>query len=235
LCTLEITTKTPATEAATKLYIHNVYNPPRSSDCRTSCLPHLRTALSAHQEEEQIILGDFNLHHELWGGLTVRERDPESDDLIDIMEEYQLGSLLPADTVTYDDKNGQSCIDLCYGTQDLVDRVVKCGVDYEMDHNSDHLPIITILDLRTIQRQQAETRDWSSTMRSVGSTSVLHWLHAIAQCNNSFLILVCSTILNYIYHLCALEVVASVWRVTGTFFQKTISAGQIISALLIRL
>jgi hypothetical protein len=26
-----------------------------------------------------------------------------------------------------------------------------------------------------------------------------------------------------------------VWRVTGTFFQKTISAGQIISALLIRL
>jgi hypothetical protein len=30
---------------------------------------------------------------------------------------------------------------------------------------------------------------------------------------------------------CALQL----WRVTGTFFQKTISAGQIISALLIRL
>jgi hypothetical protein len=43
----------------------------------------------------------------------------------------------------------------------------------------------------------------------VGSTSVLHWLHAIAQCNNSFLIVLCSTILNYIYYLCALEVVAS--------------------------
>jgi hypothetical protein len=57
------------------------------------------------------------------------------------MEEYQLGSLLPPETVTYDDKNTQSCIDLCYGTQELVDRVVKCGVDYEMDHNSDHLPI----------------------------------------------------------------------------------------------
>ncbi|XMA13648.1 hypothetical protein WAI453_006439 [Rhynchosporium graminicola] len=162
LSTLEITTTSPTTEAATKIYIHNVYNPPRPSDYRTSCLPHLRTALSAHQKEEQIILGDFNLHHELWGGLTVRERDPESDDLIDIMEEYQLGSLLPADTVTYDDKNAQSCIDLCYGTQDLVGRVVKCGVDHEMDHNSDHLPITTILDLRTVQRQQAEIRDWSS-------------------------------------------------------------------------
>lgn len=92
LCTIEITTKTPATEAATKIYIHNVYNSPRSSDHRTSCLPHLRTALSAYQEE-QIILGDFNLHHELWGGLTVRERDPESDDLIDLVEDFQLGSL----------------------------------------------------------------------------------------------------------------------------------------------
>jgi hypothetical protein len=38
---------------------------------------------------------------------------------------------------------------------------------------------------------------------------VLHWLHAITQYNNLFLIVLCSTILNYIYHLCALEVVAS--------------------------
>jgi hypothetical protein len=162
LSTLEITTISPTVEAATKIYIHNVYNPPKSSDHRTSCLPYLRTVLSAYQEEEQIILGDFNLHHKLWGGLTVRESDPESDDLIDIIEEYRLSSLLPADTVTYDNKDAQSCIDLCYGTQDLANRVVKCGVDDEMDHNSDHLPITTILDLRTIQRKQVKTRDWSS-------------------------------------------------------------------------
>jgi hypothetical protein len=37
----------------------------------------------------------------------------------------------------------------------------------------------------------------------------LHWLHAIALCNDSFFLILCSTILNYIYHLCALEVVAS--------------------------
>jgi hypothetical protein len=120
-------------------------------------------ALSACQEEEQIILGDFNLHHELWGGITVRERDPESDDLIDIIGEFQLSSLLPADTITYDDKNAQSCIDLCYGTQDVVDRVIRCGVDLRMDHNSDHLPITTLLDFRTIQRPQADARDWSNT------------------------------------------------------------------------
>ena len=162
LCTLEIITNTPPTEAATKFYIHNVYNPPRSSIHRTSCLPHLRTVLSANQEEEQIILGDFNLHHEIWGGLTVRERDPESDDLIDLVEDFQLGSLLPTGTITYDDKNAQSCIDLCYGTQDLVNRVITCSVDPSMDHNSDHLPITTRLDLRIVQRPKVDTHDWSS-------------------------------------------------------------------------
>jgi hypothetical protein len=33
-------------------------------------------------------------------------------------------------------------------------------------------------------------------------------LHTISQYNNSFLIILCSMILNYIYHLCALDVVA---------------------------
>lgn len=77
-----------------------------------SCLPHLSTALSANQEEEQIILGDFNLYHELWGGLTIRESDPKSNDLIDLVEDFQVGSLLPNGTITYDDKNTQSCMDL---------------------------------------------------------------------------------------------------------------------------
>ncbi|PVH67570.1 hypothetical protein DL98DRAFT_523264 [Cadophora sp. DSE1049] len=31
-----------------------------------------------------------------------------------------------------------------------------------MDHNSDHLPITTRLDLRIIQRPKVDTRDWSS-------------------------------------------------------------------------
>src|SRR5690242_9529663 len=170
--TLEITTRTSNADTISKIIIHNIYNPPRSSDHRVSCLPHLRTALSAHYGEEQIILGDFNLHHEAWGGLTVRASDPESDDLIDLVEEFQLGSLLPAGTITYDDKNAVSCIDLCYGTQDLVDRVITCNTDASMDHNSDHLPITTTLDLRTMQRPEVDTYDWSSMDEKVFRTSL---------------------------------------------------------------
>jgi hypothetical protein len=68
---------------------------------------------------------------------------------------------LPAGTITYDDKNAQSCIDLCYGTQDLVDRVITCSADPSMDHNSDRLPITTRLDLRIMQRPKVDTHDWA--------------------------------------------------------------------------
>jgi exonuclease III len=149
LTMLDITIQTPNANTISKIVIYNVYNPPRSSDHRESCLLYLRTALTVYDGEEQIILGDFNLYHELWGSSTTRT-DPESDELIDIIEEFQLGSLFPAGTVIYDDKNTQSCIDLCYSTQDLVDRVITCNTDPSMDHNSDHLPITTMLDLRII-------------------------------------------------------------------------------------
>lgn len=175
LTTLDITIQTPNANTTSKIVIHNVYNPPRSPNHRVSCLPHLRTALTAHDGEEQIILGDFNLHHELWGGPTTWT-DPESDELIEIIEEFQLGSLLPAGTVTYDDKNAQSCIDLCYGSQDLVDRVIMCNTDPSMDHNSDHLPITITLDLRSIQRPEMNARDWSRMDEKEFRTYLAHEL-----------------------------------------------------------
>jgi hypothetical protein len=62
---IEITITTLTIGAAIKIYIYNIYNPPRSSDHRTSCLPHLRTVLLIYQKEEQIILDDFNLYYKL--------------------------------------------------------------------------------------------------------------------------------------------------------------------------
>ncbi|PQE33841.1 reverse transcriptase protein [Rutstroemia sp. NJR-2017a WRK4] len=104
LTILDITIQTPNANTISKIVIHNVYNPPKSSDHRESCLSYLRTVLTVYNGKEQIIIGDFNLHYELWGDPTTRT-DPESDELIDIIEEFQLVSLLPAGIVIYDDKN----------------------------------------------------------------------------------------------------------------------------------
>lgn len=162
LGTLEMIINDNNTGKPMKLAIHNVYNPPQTPPHRASNLPSVRKALSESPADEQIILGDFNLHHELWGGQKVRTGDTESKDMIHIIEDFHLVTLLPGGTITYEDKNTQSCIDLCYGTESTAERIIKCGVDMDMDHNSDHLPITTTLDLRTGQQPQTEIQDWSN-------------------------------------------------------------------------
>ena len=88
LCTLEIGKEDPSTGEAKKIAIHNVYNPPRTTENRRSCLPGLKVALTKTAENDQIALGDFNLHHEYWAGEPVRATDPEADNLIDIIQEH---------------------------------------------------------------------------------------------------------------------------------------------------
>ena len=51
--------------------IHNVYNPPHIK-YENGTLPTLNKALQERIGTEQIILGDFNLHHEMWAGDTSR-------------------------------------------------------------------------------------------------------------------------------------------------------------------
>jgi hypothetical protein len=92
----------------------------------------------------------------------VQRSDAESQELLDIFGDFQLDGLLPASTVTFDDRTAQTCIDLCYGTQEIVDRVMRCGVDHKMDHNSDHFPITIDLDLRSGQLPRPEARDWAN-------------------------------------------------------------------------
>ena len=104
--------------------IHNVYNPARRSESDSTVLVDVRTILHDNQSSEQILLGDFNLHHPMWGGTDVRHIDPESADLLAIMEDFNLGSTLPPGTITYEERTLRTTIDLCLVTVGLVDRVV---------------------------------------------------------------------------------------------------------------
>lgn len=107
-----------------------------------------------------MLLGDFNLHHPLWGRLNRGVTDSESEDLINIIGDFALHSTLLPGTVTYEEGCSQSTIYMCLTTMDLVDRVIKSEVDRSLDHDSDHLPISTVLDL-TVQRLERTTKkDW---------------------------------------------------------------------------
>ena len=74
-------------------------------------------------------------------------------------------------------------MDLCYATQDIVDRVISSGVDLEIDHNSDHLPITTKLDISLRIQAPKETRNWGSTDKKKLQTALVQELPRVRRPN----------------------------------------------------
>lgn len=159
LCTLIIATDD---DAETSLVLHNVYNPSPREEDRQPVLQQLRTTLETHRHVEQIVVGDFNLHHELWGGSDIRAPDREATELLDLMDDMNLTSQLRAGTITYEEGDHRTTIDLCLVTVGLVDRMIRCEVDHNIDHDSDHLPIATSLHLAVTELQREEKRKWKA-------------------------------------------------------------------------
>lgn len=112
-----------------RLTIHNIYNPARRSESNNTVLSDIRTVLHNNQANEQILLGDFNLHHPMWGGANVRHTDPESADPLATMKDFNLNCTLPPGTITYKERTSGTTIDLDLVTVGLVDRVIGSQVD----------------------------------------------------------------------------------------------------------
>jgi hypothetical protein len=58
-------------DEAREIKLQNIYNPNQTVENRQSLLPLLRRVLESAPQAEQIVVGDFNLHYEMWGGLSV--------------------------------------------------------------------------------------------------------------------------------------------------------------------
>jgi hypothetical protein len=99
-----------------------------------------------------VLAGDFNRHDQLWGGDDVsRERQGEADQIIDLMSEHALRSLLPRGTKTWQRGDHESTIDLVLASEELATSVVKCIV-HTTEHGSDHRAIETTFDVATPER-----------------------------------------------------------------------------------
>ncbi|KIV98726.1 uncharacterized protein PV09_09508 [Verruconis gallopava] len=146
-------------EAENELILHNVYNPGQGED-QAATLPVLRTQLGKHTMKEQIALSDFNLHHQLWGGPEVIREEPESEELIKIMDDLNMINVLKPGTITFNNGLSQTTIDLCWMTLGLVDRIVHCGVDKDINHDFDHLPIGITLETRIRTIEPKPKRPW---------------------------------------------------------------------------
>lgn len=137
------------------LHVHNVYNPVKGDNLST--LPILREELAKYGNEEQLMLGDFNLHHPSWGGDNAKA-DPESDELIDIAGQYGMEQMLEERTPTYTE-NAQTTIDLVYATQGAANSIILVSVDQQYDCHSDHQPIRATLNMTTTPEPRGNAGD----------------------------------------------------------------------------
>ena len=104
-----------------------------------------------------VVVGDFNRHDQLWGGDDISlTRQGEADPIIDLMNEFDLMSLLPRGTKTWSGGDFETTVDLVLASSDLASSTVKCMI-HGTEHGSDHRAIETEFDV-SVPVPQAQER-----------------------------------------------------------------------------
>ena len=164
VCSLRIDVRNNNNKQSQYIQIHNVYNPIQGLRGYGEALPLLRRELNNTPSEEHIVLGDFNARHSLWTGREeyhIGRRD--SEELLDILEECRLDLLLPPGTCTWQSRGQQTTPDLVFATEGVGQQVIECKVQPSFDFDSDHFPVLTILDIHTGQQSTTPRRLWRET------------------------------------------------------------------------
>lgn len=89
----------------------------------------------------------------------VREHQ-EAEELRTIMDRFGLTNTLYEGAITYEERSAYSTIDLYWITLGLLDRLIKSRVDSELDHDSDHFPITTMVDMSVKRKDREPRRNW---------------------------------------------------------------------------
>ena len=117
----------------------------------SSSIPILIHRLAAHLNEEHIVLGDFNLHHEAWGGpRALKALIKKSEELLIVSQKWKMEQIVAVGTATYRESNRKSSINLIFATPLLSKSLISCDLAGDFDHNSDHQPILSKWTMRTI-------------------------------------------------------------------------------------
>ena len=85
--------------------------------------------------------------------MTCLTQHTAADRLISITDMAGLDLILPPGTVTWEAHGSHSTIDLAFISGSLRDWVLTCGVSAPHQHSSNHLPLLTTLDLSVDETQ----------------------------------------------------------------------------------
>ena len=104
-----------------------------------------------------LIKRNFNRYDHLWGGNKISpRRQGEATLIIDMMSDHSLSSLLPRGTITWQNGQHESTIDLVLANKGLSSSVIACKT-YSAEYDSDHQAIEMTFDI-TIPEHTVEPR-----------------------------------------------------------------------------
>jgi hypothetical protein len=144
------------------LHLHNVYN--ESNILSFFALQNLRFALKSSlnkQFKNHIIMKDFNIHHSSWNDISIR-LNSRSFEMLLMMNEFRLQSNLSRETSTYFHfQKFESIIDQCLTTKNFKDRILICKTRSNLNHDSNHKLIETILNVSISEASFLERFNWN--------------------------------------------------------------------------
>ncbi len=143
------------------LHLHNVYN--ETNILSFSVLQNLRLVLKSSSNEQfkdHIIMKNFNIHHSSWNDVSIRS-NIKSLKMLLMMNEFRLQFNLSRNTSTYFHfQKSKSIIDLCLTTKNLNDRILICKTRSNLNHDSNHMLIETILNVSINETSFFERFNW---------------------------------------------------------------------------
>ncbi len=109
---------------------------------------------------EQLVVKDFNLHHSHWERWRCFTRHMMINILLNIITNTRLRLLLKSGTITCKIHNQFTTINLVFSSEKIQSMTRKCKVRINLHQRSDHLSIVTELNLQTISVQSSTCRLW---------------------------------------------------------------------------
>ncbi|EEA25056.1 reverse transcriptase, putative [Talaromyces marneffei ATCC 18224] len=147
-------------EQSYNLYIHNIYNEPRSPTF--NLLDRELGRLGRSPTVEHLILGDMNVHHPAWGGPGTKI-DEQGTELLEIVDRHEIELATEEGIVTWERGQLKSTIDLTFLSASLFNRLVLMERADTIQHDSDHWPIRTRIDIQTPANEPPRRRNWAAT------------------------------------------------------------------------
>ena len=166
-----------------RLTIHNIYSQTPTSINTSKWESPIPTMLQNIQNDdsEHLVIGDFNLHHEMWGGDGVERAHEGASHLVEAIQMGNLQLLSPRGIPTREmHGNRPSTLDLTLATLSMSRQIISCKVDRDTV-GSDHLPVVTTLKL-VHEIRYKQTKRWnfkllSSKLVERGATVIEAELH----------------------------------------------------------